>query len=98
MRKGAFSGNLNLQLSDFSAAASSGSTRDLFSPLTFSWYKATLSSTNLSFIQKVGITQFRLQFAKDDNDDLSADYVKFFSGNCSDSSSRPVLIVTYYMP
>jgi hypothetical protein len=56
-----------------------------------------LKAENLGFISKVGVTQFRLRFAKDDDDDLSADYIKFFSGNASDAD-RPMLIVTYFVP
>ncbi len=99
IRQGTFSGNLALQLSDFSAPASPGSIPDRFYAVPNStWYVATLSNGNLAYIQKVGWTQFRLQFTKDDNDDLGADYVKMFSGNAADSASWPQLIVTYFMP
>jgi uncharacterized delta-60 repeat protein len=97
MRKGAFGGSASLQLADFSAAGSAGATKDSFAPLTYSWYQATLSDTNLGFIQKYGVTQFRLQFTKDDNDDMSADYLKIFSGN-SVTGNQPQLIITYYLP
>jgi hypothetical protein len=40
-----------------------------------------LSSTTRYNINKTGTTQFRLRFQKDDNDDLAADYLKFYSGN-----------------
>jgi len=56
-----------------------------------------VSNSNLLFISKFGTTQFRLLFSKDDNDDLGADYIKFFSGN-STSANLPQLIVTYYVP
>jgi hypothetical protein len=48
-------------------------------------------------INKTGLTQFRLSFTKDDNDDLGSDYVKFFSGN-SISGYQPQLIIKYYVP
>jgi hypothetical protein len=70
---------------------------DLFTPFTFSWYAAQLSDAKLGLINKTGLTQFRLAFTKDDNDDLGSDYVKFFSGNAI-SANRPQLIVTYYVP
>jgi hypothetical protein len=94
---GSFSNSNALQAADFSAAASPGALRDQVAELTFSWYSAQLSNTNLLFISKFGTTQFRLLFSKDDNDDLDADYIKFFSGN-STSANLPQLIVTYYMP
>jgi hypothetical protein len=96
IRSGGFSNNLALQIVDFSAAPSS-STRDPFSSLTYSWYAAQLSDSNLPLINKVGHTQFRLSFAKDDNDDLGADSIKFYSGN-STSANVPQLIITYYIP
>ncbi|MCJ7434295.1 MAG: cadherin domain-containing protein, partial [Anaerolineales bacterium] len=96
VRKGAFSNNINLKLDDFAAAGDSGTNQDKFSALTFSWYAANLSNANLGFINKYGATQFRLLFSKDDNDDLHADYMRFFSGNASDSD-QPQLIVTYYL-
>ena len=48
-------------------------------------------------INKVGVTQFRLRFTLDDNDDMGNDYIKFFSGNSTDAN-RPALIITYYLP
>ena len=60
---------------------------------------ATRSATgkNLNFVNRYGVTQFRLFFSVDDNDDMNADYMKFFSGN-STSGNRPKLIVRYYVP
>jgi hypothetical protein len=61
-------------------------------------YTVTLSSTAYQYVNRTGSTQFRLRFLKDDNDDLGNDYIKFYSGNYSDSSKRPVLIIKYYVP
>lgn len=97
MRSGSFSDNATLQLDDFSTPASPKAVRDQFAPLTFTWYVAQLDNANLVLINKAGLTQFRLSFAKDDNDDRGSDYVKFFSGN-SISSNQPQLIIMYYVP
>ena len=97
IRNGVFGSSTELQAGDFSALASSGAVRDPLAGLTFSWYAAELSNTNLVLINKAGRTQFRLLFSKDDNDDLGADYLKFFSGN-SMNDNQPELIVTYYVP
>jgi hypothetical protein len=91
---GAFGNNIELKLDDFSAPVAPGSIQEKFSGLTYSWYAANLSSANLGFVNKYGATQFRLRFSRDDNDDLHADYMKFFSGNASDSD-QPQLIITY---
>lgn len=97
IRSGPFYNNAALQIADFSAAASSGAVRDQFAGLTSSWYAAKLSNANLLLVNKAGVTQFRLFFGKDDNDDLGADYVKFFSGNSIDAN-KPELVITYYVP
>ncbi len=93
IRNGTFNNDIVLDLEDFSAIANIGSTQDKFSAADASWYSASLSNINLGLVNKVGVTQFRLLFSKDDNDDLDADYVKFFSGNSA--SDLPELIVTY---
>jgi len=96
IRSGSFSNNIALQTGDFSAPASS-TIRDQFVGLTFTWFGAQLSDANLLLVNKTATTQFRLSFSKDDNDDLSADYIKFYSGN-STSTNVPQLVVSYYTP
>jgi hypothetical protein len=61
------------------------------------WYACSLVS-GFGFINPLGTTQFRLGFGFDDNDDLAADNVRFFSSNYFKASYRPVLIVEYYVP
>ena len=62
------------------------------------WYTAVIGSAGYPYVNTTGTTQFRLYFAKDDNDDLGADYMKFFSGNYLTVSVRPTLIIQYYEP
>jgi hypothetical protein len=38
-----------------------------------------------------------LRFEIDDNDDLGADYLSFYSGSAAEAD-RPELVVTYYVP
>lgn len=97
IRNGLFSNDLDLSLSDFTALASSN-TQETFTPSTFTWYTANLSSTNLALVNKYGVTQFRLRFNLDDNDDQGSDYMKFFSGDAADEANHPQLIVTYILP
>jgi bacillolysin len=94
--KGAFSGNSALQLTDFQATAGKSG---IVVPNTLSagWYARNLPVSALSYINKAGITQFRLRFALDDNDDLSADYLRLYSGNAT-AVYRPQLIIEYYIP
>jgi uncharacterized delta-60 repeat protein len=96
IRNGLFNNDLDLRLSDFAAPPSS-SAPDAFGATTFSWYTAPLSSSNLAFINKTGVTQFRLRFSRDDNDDGNADYIKFFSGEAP-GGSQPKLVVSYMLP
>jgi hypothetical protein len=63
-----------------------------------SWYSANILSTAFARINKTGTTQFRLRFAKDDNDDGAADYMKFYSGNYLYANYRPSLVIEYYLP
>jgi hypothetical protein len=97
IRNGPFGNSAGLDVADFSAVASLGSVQDQFSGLTFSLYGASLSNPNLALVNKYGVTQMRLFFSKDDNDDLGEDDVKFFSGD-STSANLPKLIVSYYIP
>jgi hypothetical protein len=95
IRKGTFSNNAILQTGDFSVTP--GYVQDTFAELTSDWYATELKDANLTLVNKAGTTQFRLFFSKDDNDDLNADAVKFYSGNAL-SAYIPQLIVTYYVP
>lgn len=58
----------------------------------------SLEPVDYKFIKLKGRTQFRLRFGKDDNDDLSADYLEFYSGNDIWPGNRPLLVVEYYVP
>jgi hypothetical protein len=62
------------------------------------WYTALLRSDAFPYINLTGTTQFRLYFMTGDNDDLSADYMAFSSGNNGTVANRPQLIVSYYLP
>lgn len=94
IRSGSFNNSVRLQNEDFSAPASPGSGLERVSSLTSDLYAVNLSALNLGLINKTGMTQFRLAFSKDDNDDRSADYIKFFSGD-SAFENQPQLIVVY---
>ncbi|MCJ7724081.1 MAG: hypothetical protein MUP03_08110 [Anaerolineales bacterium] len=85
-----------LALTDFNAAASAAKVGTFNKIPAGGWYSMTLNATGRSNINKIGLTQFRLYFGKDDNDDMSADFMKFFSGNAV--SGKPQLIITYTLP
>ncbi|GEM_PF-1174368 len=97
IRKLRFGTSPTLQVSDFQAAASKSLIGTFGKTPVNNWYSAILNKTAFPYINLAGVTQFRLRFAKDDNDDHGADYLKFFSGNAL-TASRPVLVITYYVP
>lgn len=98
IRKPYFGTSAILVASDFQAAANRSAIGTFGATPVNSWYSAVLNSTAYPFINLMGTTQFRLRFVKDDNDDMSADYMRFISGNHATVSARPTLIVEYYVP
>jgi hypothetical protein len=102
MYKGYF-GNPALEASDFQATASRSSIGKFTSMGTTSgWYGLSLRATDyryFRYINLTSITQFRLRFATDDNDNHEADYIKFYSGDDTVvAANRPVLVIEYVMP
>ena len=98
IRKPYFGTTVGLVVSDFKATPGKSAVGTFKSTPVSSWYSAVIGSTGFPYINKTGTTQFRLSFAKDDNDDMGADYMSFFSGNYTTVSARPTLIITYYVP
>ena len=98
MRKPYFGGAAGLVIGDFQAAAGKSSVATFNATPTSNWYRALLNATGRAYVNKTGTTQFRLRFATGDNDDLAADYMKFYSGDTTTASARPTLIVEYYVP
>ena len=86
-----------LQRSDFQVKASRTLVGRFSSRANSGWYTSNLSNAAYSRINKTGVTQFRLRFYKDDNNDNSADYFKFYSGDAI-IAYRPQLVVDYYIP
>ncbi len=64
------------------------------------WYSIDLTNGK-AYINKLaangGLTQIRLRFKLDDNNNAIANYLSLFSGNAP-TASRPQLIVDYYIP
>jgi len=103
IRKGAFGSFVPfaigaLQVSDFQAPASLAAAGMIQNNLVGGWYWATLDAKVFPFINLSGVTQFRLGFQTDDDDDLRDDFLSFFSGNYSVVAARPQLLIKYYIP
>ena len=99
IRKGTF-GTSALQLADWQTPASKTVIPSQHAPVG-SWYTFDLTTAK-DFINKwatlSGLTQIRLRFRLDDNNDWVANYLSPFSGNYAGTTSRPTLIVMYYLP
>ena len=95
IKKNAFSNNPNLEPSDFNAAPSSTLSAGTFTGPVNAWYSAKLTSVGRANLNRTGLTQFRLRFALDDNNNNTADYMRFMSGSVS---YPPELVVTYIIP
>ena len=98
VKKGTF-GSAILQSSDFQAAANKS--YGPFKPTPVSgWYSIDLTKAS-AYINTLpsgsGLTQIRLRFKLDDNNNAAANILKLFSGNAA-AANRPQLIITYYVP
>ncbi len=95
IRTGVF-GNAALENGDFEAVASKGHVGH-FTAVGGGWYRLNLTAADFVYINLTGVTQFRLRFATDDNDDNGADFLTFSSGNAAEAN-RPQLIIEYVVP
>lgn len=104
MKTGTFNNSTNLETADFAVAADETSVGSFNTTPSDGWYSLTLNSAGRDAINtSTGGTQFRLRFALDDNDDGSADIMKFFADDYDSDDNGvgdypPELIVTYYVP
>jgi hypothetical protein len=98
IRTGAFGNNNILQLTDFQSAAHKNTAGMIYNTPVNNWYSVAFPSSAFSFINKRGVTQFRLRFQIDDNENGTADYLKFYSGDFATAAARPTLVIEYYIP
>ncbi len=99
IRKGVFNTSSALQLADFQAAVSRANIGTIQNmPDINNWYATKLLTGANAYINCTGLTQLRLRFFTDDNNDNGLDIIKFYSGNNSLLANRPRLIVIYYVP
>jgi hypothetical protein len=100
-RQGFFGTAVNLQAADFQAGASKSGLGPFIPAPAGTLYTINLNSAGPS-INKLatngGVTQLRLRFKLDDNNNAAANFISFFSGNYGTASNRPALIITYYQP
>jgi hypothetical protein len=97
IKKGAFGSSIHLATADFQASASQSLCCAFGKTPVNAWYSGSLVFGSLPSINKSGYTQFRVHFVQDDDNDLVADYLKFYSGDGA-TENRPRLVVTFYVP
>lgn len=97
---GWFGSSAALQLADFNAPATATKSGTFNKIPVNGWYSVMLNINGQNNINKTtlngGLTQFRLYFAKDDNNNHLANFIKFISGNAS--NNKPLLVITYTLP
>jgi len=101
IKAGFFSNNPTLVQSDFAAQSSLNNAGFfVFTPssLAYPIFIAEMKSSAYQFLNQTGITQFRLRFGLDDDNDYTADYLKIFCGDMGVPFNRPVLRVLYAVP
>lgn len=97
MRRGPFNRVAALEVVDFEAPANLRGAGTFAAVPGSHWYRTQLGADALDRLNLTGRTQFRLRYARDDDDDRSADYIAFFCGDAL-ARHRPVLRVTYELP
>lgn len=98
IRKPYFGTAAGLEAGDFQAAAQAGAAASFAANPVGSWYVANMGAVGYPYINLTGTTQCRLRFNLDDNNDLGADHVSFYSANYPTASNHPQLVVQYYVP
>jgi basic membrane protein A and related proteins len=102
VRKGYFGTTNTLQPMDFQAAASKPGLGPFKPAPVGTVYTVDLPGTAYPYINKQlagnGLTQLRLRFKLDDNNNAVANFISLYSGNHGTASYRPTLVITYYRP
>ena len=100
IKNGFLSTGALLQVSDFQAAASKTYGPSSPALAAGNWYTINLAGAG-AYVNKLsvnsGLTQIRLRFKLDDNNNTVANYLSLYSGNAL-AVNRPQLVITYYVP
>ena len=100
IKNGFFGASASLESQDFQVTGT-GTVGPFKPALASNTYTINLSGGS-TFVNKLaargGLTQIRLRFKLDDNNDALANYLSLFSGDASSTANRPQLIITYSIP
>jgi hypothetical protein len=97
IRRGGFGGQLGLRAGDFQAAASRLGVGVVGGANVDGWYTSDLGAAAYSKVNPTGHTQLRMRFSIGDDDDQTADFLYFYTGNAA-TADRPKLTISYYAP
>ena len=98
VRKPNFGATPGLALDDFKAAAGLNSVGKFGKIPLSGVYTAIFGTTSFPYFNRSGLTQIRLRFQLDDDNDLNADWLSFFSGETATVNNRPTLEIEYFSP
>ena len=87
----------SLELVDFNSLES-GACGIVSKVPTGNVYTGVFTPTGMAYIGKTSLTQLRIRFSLDDNNDNIANYVRFASGDAAIVADRPALDIVYYVP
>lgn len=86
----------DLEPADFEWAAFKANAAKFKNSQVNNWYTSVIGASGFDYINLTGSTQLRLRFKTGDNNNSTADYATFYSGNAG-ATSQPQLIVEYYI-
>ncbi len=95
--QGPYKNDPALQLGDFSATSSKNKVLIFTNIKLDNWYARPFNPADFQHINLSGLTQFRLRFGTDDNNDFGADFLKIYSGEAV-ITDQPQLLIEYYVP
>ena len=91
-----FNGAVALTKQDFEAAADATGVATMSYPASNgTWSTGALNAAGLAQLNKTGKTQLKVRYSTPDDNDTTADYLGFYSGENSTTANRPVLEVIY---
>jgi hypothetical protein len=99
IKKGTF-GTAALQIADFQTLGTATYGPFVITPVS-NVYSLNLTAGKLNIntlLTNSGLTQIRLRFKVDDNNNLVANYLKLFSGNTTITADRTQLVIKYSIP
>ncbi|HEY5998170.1 MAG TPA: S8 family serine peptidase, partial [bacterium] len=97
-RKAFFGAVPGVELADFEAPAGTAAAGAFTVNPVAGWHTAAIARAAFPQIDPRGLTQFRIEFAADDDNDGVADYAAFHSGDAVVPADRPALVIQYYVP